>query len=213
MQITRLVISTGIGLVAAFAVLSALKPADEAPLAPTHAAPAQSLSENLTTTELAALKSNFGPLADMVGTTWRGEPADTSTDSSADIQSWGSDLGGAVLVIRHAIENGTYGGISYVYRNAETGRLDYVYITNAGFHTSGSFDVAPDGSWSAEEAVTGQGEITRVRSTGRRLQDGTMDSKADYFKNGEWVPGHHFIYHKTDAAVPSLKPPVRPSSE
>ncbi len=212
MQITRLVISIGIGLVAAFAVLSALKPSDDAPPAPAQAESA-SVPNNLPAAEVAALKSNFGPLADMVGTTWRSESAGPSDESGADIQSWESDLGGTVLVIRHAIEGGAYGGVSYVYRNANTDRLDYVYITNAGFHTSGSFEIDEDGRWSAEEAVTGQGEITRVRSTGQRLEDGTLESKSQYLKNGEWVPGNHFIYRQTDEAVPALTPPARPASE
>ncbi len=148
--------------------------------------------------------SMFGPLSGLVGKTWRSAPADTAEAGPADISAWSWDLGGHVLVNRHALEDGSYGGVTYVYENGETGSLDYVYVTSGGFHTSGSFVLGEDGSWTAEEAVTGHETITRVRSTGRIRPDGQMAMTSEYFANGDWSPGRNVVYLPVEAEVPAI---------
>jgi len=152
----------------------------------------------------AAQAAAFGALSGLAGKTWRSEAAAGTDGGPADISRWGWDLGGRVMVNRHALEDGSYGGVTYVYENGQTGSLDYVYVTSAGFHTTGSFELGDDGSWTAEEAVTGHDTITRVRSTGRLTADGQMSMTSEYFAKGEWSPGRDVIYVPVDAKIPEI---------
>ena len=152
---------------------------------------------------------SFGPLADLAGTRWRGEPgeADREHGQPADYSEWSWDLGGSVLVNRHVLEDGSYGGVTYIQKTRTPGVLDYVYITSAGFRTTGSFTLNEDGSWTAEEEVHGLPHILKVRSTGRMNADGTMSSVSEFLgDDGEWGPGHTFVYTRTDAPLPELVP-------
>jgi hypothetical protein len=146
----------------------------------------------------------FGPMAALVGRTWRSQPAGEGQTGPADIARWSWDLGGRVIVTRHALEDGSYGGITHIYENGQTGSLDYVYVTSGGFHTTGSYVLSEDGSWTAEEAVTGHDTITRVRSKGRIMPDGRMAMTSDYFAKGEWQPGRNVVYVPTDLDVPEI---------
>ncbi len=146
----------------------------------------------------------FGPMAGLVGKTWRSEPVEGSEAGPADISKWSWDLGGRVIVSRHALEDGSYGGVTYIYENSQTGSLDYVYVTSAGFHTTGTYQLADDGSWTAEEAVTGHETITRVRSTGRIAPDGRMAVTSEYFAKDAWSPGRNVIYVPVKARIPEI---------
>lgn len=152
----------------------------------------------------AAQAEVFGPLAAMVGKKWRGEPLGESSEQEPDYQSWEWALDGAALLIRHALADGSYGGDTYVYRNAKDEGLTYVYTTTAGFITQGAFTFGDDGSWTAEEVVEGHPEITRVRSTVIPGEDGSLAMSGSYLRNGAWEPGHGFIYRETDEAMPVL---------
>jgi hypothetical protein len=158
----------------------------------THVAPPPALAP--------AEAQAFGPLARLAGKTWKSD----GTGGASDIAQWSADLGGRVLVNRHALADGSYGGVTYVYRNAKTGSLDYVYATSAGFHTTGTFVLNPDGSWTSEEAVTGHATITRVRATGRIDAGGRLVSVSEYFASGAWTPGRNVIYAPHDGPVPEI---------
>ncbi len=152
--------------------------------------------------------ADFGALAQLAGTRWHGEPggADAAQGQPADYSEWYWDLGGTVLVSRHVLDDGSYGGVTYIQKNAATGALDYVYITSAGFRTSGSFALSEDGSWSAEEAVEGHPTIDRVRSTSHVEPDGSMVADSEFHSAEGWSPGHSFHYRRTDAPLPALVP-------
>lgn len=151
-----------------------------------------------------AQTGTFGALAGLAGRTWRSEAVGEGKAGPADISAWSWDLGGRVLVNRHALEDGSYGGVTYVYENAQTGSLDYVYVTSAGFHTTGTFVLGEDGSWTAEEAVTGHETITRVRSTGRIQPDGRMAMVSEYLAKDVWSPGRNVVYSEVRAKVPKV---------
>jgi len=157
----------------------------------------------------AEQRAAFGVLADFPGRTFRGEPDAGSTEAFADVQQWSWTEDGTGLLIKHAIEDGSYGGETIVRKNPETGSLDYIYYTNAGFSTQGSFSLGDDGSWEAVEEVTGQGDVTKVRSIGRIQPNGDMLSSSDYFSNGEWTPGHSFTYREVWQELPALDKPVQ----
>ena len=162
------------------------------------------------TVATAAQKEKFGVLADLVGRTFRGEPTDSSAGSVADIQLWLWSDDGETLIIKHRLEDGSYGGDSIVTKNSETGKLSYIYNTNAGFSTQGDFTLDGKGHWEAVEDVSGQSDVTKVRSRGYIREDGAMISNSEYLKNGEWVPGNSFIYHESLQNLPKLKTPVKP---
>jgi len=91
---------------------------------------------------------NFGSLANYVDMTFRGAPTGDATASFVDIQKWEWGLGGNTILIRHALEDGSYGGDTHVYKDAKTGKLTYVYITNGGFHTVGEM-IPRENGWAA----------------------------------------------------------------
>ncbi|MEZ5967675.1 MAG: hypothetical protein R3C00_01245 [Hyphomonas sp.] len=191
------------GSLLAGAVLLALGACLHAPGSPENAAPVVA--------EVPAagpMAEAFGPLARLAGTRWRGEPgeADKAHGQPADFSEWYWDLGGSVLVNRHVIADGSYGGVTYIQKNGKTGALDFVYITSAGFRTSGSFMLNEDGTWSSEEDLEGLPHIDKVRSTGRINEDGTMSSVSEFHGADGWTPGHTFVYTRTDEPLPELVP-------
>lgn len=147
---------------------------------------------------------DFGSLAKYVGNAYRGAPTDGSTEKFVDIQKWEWALGGNAILIRHALEGGSYGGDTYVYKDGKTGQLVYVYITNAGYHTVGEMQPT-DSGWISEEAVNGHETITRVRSTSTVDEEGIWSMTSEYLTDGEWVPGHSFEYALTDDPLPVLQ--------
>ena len=152
---------------------------------------------------------SFGPLADLAGTRWRGEPgeADKEHGQPADYSEWYWDLGGTVLVNRHVLEDGSYGGVTYIQQSRKSGVLDYVYITSAGFRTLGQFTLHEDGSWTAEEDVQGIVHILKVRSRGSIGEDGVMTSVSEFLSDTDgWGGGHTFYYTRTDEPLPELVP-------
>ena len=151
---------------------------------------------------------DFGPLDRLVGTRWRGEPGESDKEHGqpADYSEWYKDLGGSVLVNRHVLEDGSYGGVTLVFRHRVTNALVFNYITSAGFRTSGSFTLNEDGTWSAEEDLEGLPHIDKVRSTGRINEDGTMSSVSEFHGADGWTPGHTFVYTRTDEPLPELVP-------
>ena len=151
----------------------------------------------------------FGVLGDLAGTRWRGEPgeADKEHGQPADYSDWYWDLGGTVLVNRHVLEDGSYGGVTYIQKTRKSGTFSYVYVTSANFRTMGEFILNADGSWTAEEDVHGIPQILKVRSTGRIGEDGVLTSVSEFLgDDGEWGPGHTFYYTRTEEPLPMLTP-------
>lgn len=153
-------------------------------------------------------KEAFGPLADLVGKTFYGTPFGGGDEVQPDIQSWSWAVGGWAISIRHALADGSYGGETLVYRDNGADALAYVYVTSAGFATDGSFSLKADGSWVAEEEVTGHPSITKVRSTGQMMPDGELRTSSEYYEDGEWVSGHGFVYRETIDQFPLLNGPA-----
>lgn len=153
----------------------------------------------------ARQKETFGLLASFAGNTYRGEPMGASSEAVADIQEWSwIDEEEPSLLIRHALEDGSYGGDTIVKKNSETGALTYVYTTTADFVTNGTFNLLDSRRWEAVEEVEGHAEISKVRNNGTLQNDGAFISSSEYFKNGRWVSGHAFIYRQTEETLEEL---------
>ena len=147
----------------------------------------------------------FGPLAGLAG---RSFAADGADGTPGDVQTWAFDLGGHVLTSRHVLTDGSYGGVTYIYANRDTGALDYVYVTTGGFSTRGQFEI-DGGTWQAEEAVAGHPTIERVRSTGQFAADGNLSIVSEYLTDGAWTEGRRATYQEVELdALPALAPPA-----
>ncbi len=84
-------------------------------------------------------------------------------------------------------------------------KLVYHYFTTAGFFTIGTMTSA-DGKFISREKVTGSANgVTEVRATNELRPDGTMLSKAEYLKNGEWTHGREVLYKENAKAEVKFK--------
>lgn len=156
---------------------------------------------------LAALHARFGALLDLTGKCYKGVPTDQSSEQLADIQYWSLTLGGAAIAIEHAFTDGSYGGISYVYPQADSDDFTYVYITNAGFHTQGTITLSDDRSFTATETVQGHPTITEVRSVTTFDETGITSMTSEFLDNGTWAPGPSFTHEVTKDPFPRLRTP------
>ena len=150
----------------------------------------------------------FGDLAPLVGRCYLGTPVGGSASQAKDIQFWSIALGGAAITIEHALEDGSYGGISYIYPSAKPDAFTYVYITNAGFHTQGTIIVNDDQSFTASETVNGHPTITEVRSISRFDETGLTSMTSEFLDQGEWQPGPAFTHEVTTEPFPRLLMPI-----
>lgn len=158
----------------------------------------------LATAPSPAQINTFGALTNLIGKSFKGTQIGASKNPQIDIQTWSWALGGNAILIAHALADGSYGGDSYVYKDAATGGLVYVYITSAGFRTEGTITLAEDGSFIAEEDVLGHPSITKVRSTSHMTPDGPGTMRSEYLENDIWIAGHGFDYAPTDALLPVI---------
>jgi hypothetical protein len=152
---------------------------------------------------LSAEEAKADPLAafdPFIGKTFVGNLGD---NTGTDVQFWEKVLGGKAVRITHSLNEGSYGGETLLYVNKDTGEIDYVYVTTAGFRTEGTMTINEDGSWSAEEEVKGHDTIKAVRSNGSRQEDGSLLQTSTYInKDGTEAPGHSFVYREdADAKI------------
>ncbi|MEM9178801.1 MAG: hypothetical protein AAGA89_03785 [Pseudomonadota bacterium] len=162
---------------------------------------------------LDAPKTRFGALSALIGKCYKATPTGESAEQTTDIQHWTLGLGGAAIVIEHALEDGSYGGISYVYPTPESDQFTYVYITNAGFHTQGTVVVNDDQSFTASETVSGHPSITEVRSLSRFDESGLVSMSSEFLDDGTWTPGPAFTHEVTTEPFPILNSPSATSED
>ncbi|HEX4953143.1 MAG TPA: hypothetical protein VF017_07085 [Thermoanaerobaculia bacterium] len=144
---------------------------------------------------------HLAPLAAFAGKTWRGNLAAEGKPAQWDVSRWEVVLKGKAIKTRHSVNEGAYGGESYIVWDEAKQSLVYFYFTNAGFYTTGTMTATGKG-FEAREAVTGQADgITEVRSTYELLPDGRMRTRSEYLKNGEWVGGREAIYVEDPSAT------------
>lgn len=160
----------------------------------------------------AERSEKFGALFDLVGKYYKGTPTGDSSENIADVQYWGWALGGAAITIEHALEDGSYGGISYVYPKPGSDDFTYVYITNAGFHTQGTITLNGDQSFTASETVDGHPTITEVRSVTTFDETGITSMTSEFLDDGAWKTGPEFTHEVTTDRFPRLSSP-QPKTE
>lgn len=150
----------------------------------------------------AGFAPHLESLASYVGTTWRGEFADSTPDKpKVDVQSWERILNGQAIRVRHSINDGEYGGETIIVWDEAKQSLVYWYFTTAGFQTQGTM-IAGETQYSSHEFVTGAAEgITEVEGLCIRARNGERVSRTRYLQNGAWVEGHTITYKEDPTAV------------
>jgi len=147
--------------------------------------------------EKPSLNQHLEPCRPLLEKTYSGTFKDSKPDKpTVDVQHWERALNGKAVRLTHSINNGAYGGETLFIWDEKKQAVAYYYFTTADFMTTGtiSFD---GGKWIAHEIVSGDPDgVTEVRSTSELLPDGALHVKAEYFKKGQWTPGHEATYRE-----------------
>lgn len=154
----------------------------------------------------ADMNPRFAPLAHLLGKTWRGTVSPPGAAKAAvDVSRFELALNGQAVKNRHSIDDGAYGGETFIVWDEEKQSLVYYYFTTAGFYTTGTMK-AEGGAIVSHEIVKGAaGGIAEVKATHRLLPDGRLHVSSRYLKNGEWVDGRETYYVEDPQAVVRFK--------
>ena len=159
-------------------------------------------------TGAAAVEMNprLAPLAPLLGKTWRGTVSPPgAAKPSADVSRFELALNGQAVRNRHSIDDGAYGGETFIVWEEEKQSLVYYYFTTAGFYTTGTLR-AEDGAIVSHETVKGSaGGISEVKAVSRLLPDGRLHVKTRHLKNGQWEDGRETHYVEDPRAVVRFK--------
>ncbi|HMO13028.1 MAG TPA: hypothetical protein PKD64_07995 [Pirellulaceae bacterium] len=159
------------------------------------------LSTAPTSAQELPLSEHLAVFAPMLGKTFEGMFAgSTAENPQKDVSKWERAMNGQAVRILHSVNDGAYGGESIFMWDPKEEKIKFWYFTTAGFYTTGTLEIEGQ-TWSSIEKVTGNTNgITEVRSTATIMSDGTMVSKAEFFKDGEWTPGHEITYRESPTA-------------
>lgn len=147
------------------------------------------------------LDEHLEPLRPWLGKTFRGELASSTPEKpQVDVSRWERALNGKAIRILHSINDGDYGGESLIYWDGEAKQIAFHYFTTAGFRTTGVITVEGRKVTSHEKVSGNAGGATEVRATIELGPDGTMSTKAEFLKDGKWVPGHSIRYREDPKA-------------
>jgi hypothetical protein len=154
----------------------------------------------------AEMNPRLEPLKPFLGKTWRGVFAGQQAGKQVvDVSRFELALSGQAVRNRHSINDGEYGGESFIVWDEKKQSLVYFYFTTAGFYTNGTFR-SEAGALVSHETVTGTIDgITEVKGTSRLLPDGSLHVKTEYLKEGKWVPGRDVTYVEAPDAVVKFK--------
>ncbi len=146
-----------------------------------------------------SLHPKLEPLRPYLHQHWQGELTQPGADKTViDRAYWSRALNGQAIKTVHSINDGAYGGESFIFWDEAKQSLAYYYFTTGGFYTHGTmqFDPAIGQIIAVEKVENNQNGIAEVKSYSRIMPDGTMQVKSSYLQNGNWVDGHSATYHK-----------------
>jgi hypothetical protein len=154
----------------------------------------------------AEMNPHLAPLAPLLGKTFRGVVSPPGAANPAvDVQRFELALNGQAVHNRHSVNDGAYGGETFiVWEEARQSLVSY-YFTTAGFYTTGTLRVE-DGAFVFHEVVKGAaGGVTEVEARSRVLPDGRLHVKARHLKDGQWVDARETDYVEDPQAVVRFK--------
>lgn len=145
----------------------------------------------------------FEPLC---GKTFRGEFASSTPEKPLfDVSKWERAMNGQAVRVLHSVNNGDYGGESILMWDPSVEKVRFWYFTTAGFFTTGTMEI-DENRWTSVEKVTGNANnITQVRSTSEFKPDGAFVAKSEYFRDGQWTPGHEITYRESPQSEVKFK--------
>lgn len=164
------------------------------------------LAATASAAEGGGLSKELEPFRPFLGKTWRGEFKNSTPEKPVvDISRWERALNGQAIRVIHSVNDGAYGGESFIRWDREKSSLVFHYFTTAGFMTTGTATFS-DGKFTSHETVTGSANgVTQVRATSELRVDGTLFVKAEYLKNGEWTLGREATYREDPKAEVKFK--------
>lgn len=145
------------------------------------------------------LDPHLEPLRTLLGRTFRGEMPDDGR-VAIDISRWERALGGRAVRNLHSVDEGEYGGETIIFWDEDAQAVGAWYFTTAGFRTRATLTFEPGRVVSHERVTGNKNGITEVRGVTEIRPDGTLHTRAEYLKNGEWVPGHSGVYREDPSA-------------
>ena len=151
----------------------------------------------LSAAEQAPLHPKLEPLRPYLDQHWQGDLTQPgAADKMIDRSLWFRALNGQAIKTVHSINDGQYGGESFIFWDESKQSLAYYYFTTAGFYTHGTmeFDSRVGEIIALENVENNQNGITQVKSFSRIMPDGTLHTKSSYLQNGQWVEGHSATY-------------------
>jgi hypothetical protein len=149
-----------------------------------------------------AMNPHLQPLAHLLGKTWRGTVSPPGASKpTTDVSRFELALNGQAVRNRHSIDDGAYGGETFIVWEEARQSLVYFYFTTAGFYTTGTMSIE-DGAIVSHEIVKGSaGGIAEVKATSRLLPDGRLHVKSRHLKDGQWEDGRETWYLEDPQAV------------
>lgn len=156
--------------------------------------------------DTAPLAKELEPMRPFLGKTWRGEFKNSTPEKPVvDVSRWERALNGQAVRVRHSVNDGTYGGESFIRWDKEKSSFVFHYFTTVGFMTTGTATFS-DGRFTSHEIVSGNANgITEVRATSEFRPDGTLFVKSEYLKNGQWTVGREITYREDPKAEVRFK--------
>ncbi|MDP2715417.1 hypothetical protein [Rheinheimera sp.] len=148
-------------------------------------------------TEQGELHPKLEPLRPYLNQHWQGDLTQPGAQTTViDRSLWSRALNGQAIKTVHSINDGQYGGESFIFWDENQQSLAYYYFTTAGFYTHGSmtFDTQSGEIIALEQVENNQNGITQVKSFSRIMPDGSLQTKSSYLQNGNWVEGHSATY-------------------
>lgn len=152
------------------------------------------------------LDPHLAPLRPWLGKTWKGHlKASTPDKPVVDIAHWARALNGKAVRIVHSVNDGAYGGESFIRWDETKKAVVYHYFTTAGFMTTGTM-VFKDGRLLTHELVGGSaGKITEVRAVTEMKADGSFVVKSEHRQNKKWLPARETTYREEPGAQVRFK--------
>jgi hypothetical protein len=153
----------------------------------------------------ADLNPRLEPLKPLLKT-WRGAfPESTPEKPVVDVSRFEAALNGQAVRNTHSINDGVYGGETFIVWDQAKQALVYYYFTTGGFYTSGTMR-AEEGALVAHETVMGAaGGVTEVKATFRLLPDGRLHVRSQHLKDGKWSDSRDMHYTEAPGATVRFK--------
>lgn len=152
--------------------------------------------------EVLPLHPKLEPLRPYLNRYWQGDLTQPGkTEKVIDRSTWSRALNGQAIKTVHSINDGEYGGESFIFWDEKKQSLAYYYFTTAGFYTHGTmeFNVQSGEIVALENVENNQNGVTQVKSYSRILPDGRLQTKSSYLQNDNWVEGHSATYQQVAA--------------